>query len=346
MAGGTHVPHTEVSLICSTPWFPKPWSEVKVKVIQSCPTLGNPMDSRVHGILQARILEWVAVPFSRGSSQPRDQTQVSRIAGGFFTAEPPGKPKNTGVGPGTCGRRGDCVLRDCAKARSRFNTEHRLAAVDCGCGDVHSTTTGRSPDAEAHRPGAMLSSVHPHPLCQKMGTDGVDTRGPPASAPRSPLWGSTSSTDSREDPPKSSWSLSSGIPSHPPVGRGVLSGPQASEPIPPPSSGTQCPLSCPVHLTPLACPLNPAGQGLPLPLSSGVISACSKRCPWDAEQLCKHWMSQEMSPWTQTRDLWKALAQDTTSSSGVGLPPQSGRRANQLFLRHKPKLYRRLQICQ
>ena len=40
----------------------------------------------VHGILQARILEWVAIPFSRGSSQPRDQTQVSRIAGGFFTS--------------------------------------------------------------------------------------------------------------------------------------------------------------------------------------------------------------------------------------------------------------------
>ena len=40
----------------------------------------------VHGILQARILEWVAVPFSRGSSQPRDGTQVSHIAGGFFTS--------------------------------------------------------------------------------------------------------------------------------------------------------------------------------------------------------------------------------------------------------------------
>ena len=40
----------------------------------------------VHGILQARILEWVAFPFSRGSSQPRDQTQVSCIAGGFFTS--------------------------------------------------------------------------------------------------------------------------------------------------------------------------------------------------------------------------------------------------------------------
>ena len=41
--------------------------------------------SSVHGILQARILEWVAVPFSGGSSQPRDGTQVSRIVGGFFT---------------------------------------------------------------------------------------------------------------------------------------------------------------------------------------------------------------------------------------------------------------------
>ena len=47
---------------------------------------GDPMDYTVHGILQARILEWVAFPFSRGSSQPRDQTQVSCIAGRFFTS--------------------------------------------------------------------------------------------------------------------------------------------------------------------------------------------------------------------------------------------------------------------
>ena len=56
------------------------------------------MDHTVHGILQARILEWVSFPFSRGSSQPRDRTQVSHIVGGFFIAEPQGKPKNTGVG--------------------------------------------------------------------------------------------------------------------------------------------------------------------------------------------------------------------------------------------------------
>ena len=57
---------------------------MKVKVTQSCPTLCDSMDC-VHGILQARLLEWVAFPFSGESSQPRDWTQVSHIAGGFFT---------------------------------------------------------------------------------------------------------------------------------------------------------------------------------------------------------------------------------------------------------------------
>ena len=60
--------------------------KVKVKVSQSCLTLCDPKDHRVHEILQARLLEWVAFPFSRGSSQPRDRTQVSCIAGGFFTS--------------------------------------------------------------------------------------------------------------------------------------------------------------------------------------------------------------------------------------------------------------------
>ena len=70
------------------------WSEVKIA--QSCPTLCNPMEwslpgFSVHGILQARILEWVAMPFSRGYSQPRDQTQVSSIADSLHF-ELPGKP--------------------------------------------------------------------------------------------------------------------------------------------------------------------------------------------------------------------------------------------------------------
>jgi len=57
-----------------------------MKVAQLYPTLCKPVDYTVRGILQARILEWVAVPFSRGSSQPRDRTQVSWITGGFFTS--------------------------------------------------------------------------------------------------------------------------------------------------------------------------------------------------------------------------------------------------------------------
>ena len=60
--------------------------KVKVKVAQSRSTLCDPMDYTVHGILQARILECVAVPFSGGSFQPRDQAQVFCIAGGFFTS--------------------------------------------------------------------------------------------------------------------------------------------------------------------------------------------------------------------------------------------------------------------
>ena len=60
--------------------------EVKVKVAQSCLTLFKPMDYTVHGIFQARILEWVAFSFSRRSSQPRDWTQVSCIVGRFFTS--------------------------------------------------------------------------------------------------------------------------------------------------------------------------------------------------------------------------------------------------------------------
>ena len=59
-------------------------------VAKSCPTLCNPMycslpGSSVHGILQAGILDWIAIPFSRGSPQPRSQTRVSCIAGRFFT---------------------------------------------------------------------------------------------------------------------------------------------------------------------------------------------------------------------------------------------------------------------
>ena len=72
--------------------------KVKVKVTQSCPTLCDPMDYAVHGILQARILEWVAFPFSRGSSQPGIEPRSPILQADSLPAEPQGKPKNTGVG--------------------------------------------------------------------------------------------------------------------------------------------------------------------------------------------------------------------------------------------------------
>ena len=81
----------------STLSFPLPshWAQLaplfsQSEVSHSCPTLCHPMDyslpgSSVHGIFQARVLEWVAIAFSRGSSQPRDRTQVFHIVGRSFT---------------------------------------------------------------------------------------------------------------------------------------------------------------------------------------------------------------------------------------------------------------------
>ena len=76
------------------------WHEERKEseVAQSCPTLCDPVDcsllgSSVHGIFQARVLEWVAISFSRRSSQPRDWTRISRIAADALLFEPPGKPK-------------------------------------------------------------------------------------------------------------------------------------------------------------------------------------------------------------------------------------------------------------
>ena len=65
--------------------------------LQSCLTLCDPMDYTVYGILQARILEWVVFPFYTGSSQPRVWTQSPTLQVDSLPAEPPGKPKNTGV---------------------------------------------------------------------------------------------------------------------------------------------------------------------------------------------------------------------------------------------------------
>ena len=75
-----------------------PWWYVCAKSFQSCLTLCDPMDcslpgSAIHGILQVRILEWVVMPSSRRSSQPRDQTNISYIPGRFFATEPQRKPQ-------------------------------------------------------------------------------------------------------------------------------------------------------------------------------------------------------------------------------------------------------------
>ena len=69
-----------------------------MKVARSCPTLCVPMDSAVRGLLQARILEWVAFPFSRGSSHPGIERMTPALQVDSLPAEPQGKPKNTGVG--------------------------------------------------------------------------------------------------------------------------------------------------------------------------------------------------------------------------------------------------------
>ena len=70
---------------------------MKVKVAQLCPILCDPMDYTVHGILQARIPEWVAVPFSRESSQPGIEPRFPTLQVDSLPAEPQEKPKNTGV---------------------------------------------------------------------------------------------------------------------------------------------------------------------------------------------------------------------------------------------------------
>ena len=100
-----HITHTHVhrgrctlkhsnSSVISSPQIKSKESHKKragTGVAQSCLTLCDPMDYTVHGILQARILEWVTIRFFRGSSQPREWTQVSHPAADFLLSEQPGK---------------------------------------------------------------------------------------------------------------------------------------------------------------------------------------------------------------------------------------------------------------
>ena len=100
-------------LLNSFSWLSK--DGVKVLVALSCPTLCDPMDhsppgSSIHGILQARILEWVAIPFSRGSFKP---TSLA-LQGGFFTPEPSGKPPAHMHGSVSCSVMSLCDTVDCS----------------------------------------------------------------------------------------------------------------------------------------------------------------------------------------------------------------------------------------
>ena len=146
-------PHRFHSLIHSCPLCFGNTSQpsVKMKVAQSRPTLCDPMDcspagSSIRGILQARILEWVAVPFSRGSSQPGDRTQVSRIAGGFFSATEgilvAEKTSATLSGPGLLSSRGahrasiqfdirQTRVRMLSPLRTSWVTSGRLLSLTC-----------------------------------------------------------------------------------------------------------------------------------------------------------------------------------------------------------------------
>ena len=90
-------PRWVLELLCKETGSSGGWWYVHAKSVQSCWTLCEPTDcslpgSSVYGILQARILEWIAIPFSRGSSQPRDRTLVSCIAGRFFNIWATEKP--------------------------------------------------------------------------------------------------------------------------------------------------------------------------------------------------------------------------------------------------------------
>ena len=74
------------------------WKGNKSEIYQSCLTLCDLLDYTVHGILQARILEWVAIPFSRDLPNPGIEPRSTILQVDYLPAEPPGKPKNTGEG--------------------------------------------------------------------------------------------------------------------------------------------------------------------------------------------------------------------------------------------------------
>ena len=115
-----------------------------MKVAQSCPTLCDSVDYTVHGILQARILEWVAFPFSRGSSQPRDWT---RISGRFFTSWATREAQYRPVTVTLKG--GRCPLQITKPHNKQFKKDH--------C-----EHTGRRKSEESQPKGSICPAPHPN----------------------------------------------------------------------------------------------------------------------------------------------------------------------------------------
>ena len=116
----------------------------------------------VHRILQARILEWVAIPFSRGSSQAKDWTQVSHIAGGFFTIWPTRKPYLSFL---VCYKGYKRALDEVVQRMSSRRAPGIGASVpmelDMPCPPQH---MGMFPNAELHQTSLCLLATIPYPF--------------------------------------------------------------------------------------------------------------------------------------------------------------------------------------
>ena len=146
-----------------------------VLVTQPCPTLCNPVDCSlpdfsVHGILQARILKWIAIPFSRGTSQPRDRTLVSCIAGRFFTT-PCSITTNKVWKEGrewaqVCGFSPNS-LRSRAWDVTLHNPSSRLPQWNCQASWLGRWETGASQNlctCQLHKPAQSLISIYLHEM--------------------------------------------------------------------------------------------------------------------------------------------------------------------------------------
>ena len=161
-------------------------SESESEVAQSCPTLCDPVDcsppgSSIHGILQARILEWVAVPFSSGSSWPRIEPRCLALQADSLPSAPPGKQSITLVGTkqskgllGESCAHGQpspksprpCIPAPVLRATQPFSPPPRLAPGQCpGCGSSYgSFAQGPGIEgAESPWPPQFLSSLERRP---------------------------------------------------------------------------------------------------------------------------------------------------------------------------------------